>query len=349
MYVLWDSGLLGLGLGLGLGVGGAQPLTEGAEDEVVGELLIPVSRLPQNEPVEQWYGLEPPAGSGKTFTKAALRLRFLFTTTASPDSAAAASAAAAASGSAAASPSSTFAASAATAAAFAGIASGSALAGDGASATGELTGGGGGGERWGDGSVGGSDAGGVGDSGGRASPGLGGTAADEGFRDRAWATGGSGTEGGDARKRSFTDGSGGGGGGVRGDADEFAVNPHLDPFGQDDDGDDGGRSGAGGTRPGELTLLRSEQLQLGNWAGTSSGTIHAVSWRGRGERGGEGGEEGGSRGGEGEVVLIVWCFLENNVASSSLECEVGGHSNGGECHTLRLCCSRARSTSVQQQ
>ncbi|CAN0519210.1 unnamed protein product, partial [Laminaria digitata] len=51
----------------------------------VGELLIPVSRLPQNEPVEQWYGLEPPAGSGKTFTKAALRLRFLFTTSATPD------------------------------------------------------------------------------------------------------------------------------------------------------------------------------------------------------------------------------------------------------------------------
>lgn len=61
-----------------------QPLSEGSGDEVVGELLIPVSRLPQNEPVEQWYGLEPPQGSGKTFTKAALLLRFLFTTTASP-------------------------------------------------------------------------------------------------------------------------------------------------------------------------------------------------------------------------------------------------------------------------
>ncbi|CAN0498438.1 unnamed protein product, partial [Ectocarpus sp. 12 AP-2014] len=67
-----------------------KPLNEGAEDEVVGELLIPVSRLPQNEPVEQWYGLEPPVGSGKTFTKAALLLRFLFTSSSSPDAAAAA-------------------------------------------------------------------------------------------------------------------------------------------------------------------------------------------------------------------------------------------------------------------
>ncbi|CAM9215574.1 unnamed protein product [Scytosiphon promiscuus] len=38
---------------------------KGAEDEVVGELLIPVSRLPQNEPVEQWYGLEPAVAGGR--------------------------------------------------------------------------------------------------------------------------------------------------------------------------------------------------------------------------------------------------------------------------------------------
>lgn len=56
----------------------------------MGEALIPVSRLPQNEPVEQWYGLQPPAGSGLTFTKAALLLRFLFTTTPTPTTAGAA-------------------------------------------------------------------------------------------------------------------------------------------------------------------------------------------------------------------------------------------------------------------
>ncbi|CAM9472554.1 unnamed protein product, partial [Sphacelaria rigidula] len=61
-----------------------KPLSDGAEAIVVGEALIPVSRLPQNEPVEQWYGLQPPVGSGLTFTKAALLLRFLFTTTPSP-------------------------------------------------------------------------------------------------------------------------------------------------------------------------------------------------------------------------------------------------------------------------
>lgn len=54
------------------------------EDELVGQLLIPVSRLPQNTPVEQWYSLEPPVGSGKTFTRAALLLRFHFTATSSP-------------------------------------------------------------------------------------------------------------------------------------------------------------------------------------------------------------------------------------------------------------------------
>lgn len=286
--------------------GGAQPLGEGAEDEVVGELLIPVSRLPQNEPVEQWYGLEPPAGSGKTFTKAALRLRFLFTTSATPEPAPSANAYPSASASA--STSSDFAAAAAAATAeFSGSTGGGgavrALPGDGAGALAELkgVGGGGGGEGrgsfaarfgWGDGSAGGSDvsgAGGDGDrgGGGRASPGLDG-ATDEGFRDRTWAPGDSGTDGGgvvDARRRSFTDGEGSGGGGLgvgtRGDGEDFAVNPNIDPFGPDDDGDERGRSVMGDTRPGELTLLRSEQLQLGNWAGTSGGTIHAVSRRGR--------------------------------------------------------------------
>lgn len=61
-----------------------QSLRAGVEDELVGQLLIPVSRLPQNTPVEQWYSLEPPVGSGQTFTRAALLLRFHFTATSSP-------------------------------------------------------------------------------------------------------------------------------------------------------------------------------------------------------------------------------------------------------------------------
>ncbi|CAM9277809.1 unnamed protein product, partial [Discosporangium mesarthrocarpum] len=55
-------------------------LSDGGGEAVVGEALVPVCRLPENESIEQWYQLHPPPDSTATFTKAALRLRFFFTT-----------------------------------------------------------------------------------------------------------------------------------------------------------------------------------------------------------------------------------------------------------------------------
>eukprot|EP00903_Cladosiphon_okamuranus_P012628 g11814.t1 len=250
-----------------------KPLREGAEDEVVGELLIPVSRLPQNEPVEQWYGLEPPVGSGKTFTKAALLLRFLFTTSTSPDAKSAASAASAASG-----------------AAKGGA--GGALDGRRQSLVGPPNEGGGlpaagvGGGRAGGGDMGGAAA----ESapgyrgGGRPGP----AAEDDGFN-RALLMSGVAPEG-----------IGGGGGNAAaaskmrswkgvarpgvGTGEEFAVDTSIDPYGADEIEDDGalrgGRGGRGGAEDdvqahrGEPTLLPAQQLQLGNWGNTNIGTVH---------------------------------------------------------------------------
>jgi trimeric autotransporter adhesin len=47
-------------------------------DDVVGQTLVPIARLPENEAVEQWYQLHPPPGSELTFIKAAVRLRLCF-------------------------------------------------------------------------------------------------------------------------------------------------------------------------------------------------------------------------------------------------------------------------------
>lgn len=231
-----------------------QPLREGAEDEVVGELLIPVSRLPQNEPVEQWYGLEPPVGSGKTFTKAALLLRFLFTSSSSPDAADAAAATAGGAGK-------------GDSAAPAGSQRQSvavlAHAEDGAAG------------------VGGSRAGSPGGGAGAGKPGLG--AGNESFRQALLMAGvtpegagggGSNADSAGVRRTDFP----GGGGAKRGD--EFSVDSSIDPFGADEiEGDEylGGGGGdseaARAAQRGELSLLHSQQqLQLGSWGGSNVGT-----------------------------------------------------------------------------
>ncbi|CAM9758143.1 unnamed protein product, partial [Hapterophycus canaliculatus] len=261
-----------------------KPLREGAEDEVVGELLIPVSRLPQNEPVEQWYGLEPPIGSGKTFTKAALLLRFLFTTSASPDAAAAAAAAAA---------------STATASASSGAASGAAGGSESAAgrrrlALGPMN------EK--DGlpaaGVGGDGGGGMGAVGAEAAArhrgsgqaGLGATS--ESFRQALLMAGGvtprgsGGGASGNARRRSFGRRAESGAGGRGGE--DYAVDASIDPFGADEMEDDGpagrgqgpaGRGDAEDTyaHKGEVEMLGAQsQLQLGNWGSTSVGAVHTV-------------------------------------------------------------------------
>ncbi|CAM9452689.1 unnamed protein product, partial [Ectocarpus sp. 8 AP-2014] len=231
-----------------------KPLREGAEDEVVGELLIPVSRLPQNEPVEQWYGLEPPVGSGKTFTKAALLLRFLFTSSSSPDAAAAAAATAGGAGKG---------DSAAPVGSQRQSIAALAQAEDGAAG------------------VGGSRAGSPGVGAGAGKAGLG--AGNETFRqallmagDTPEGAGGGGSNADPAgvRRTDFP----GGGGAKRGD--EFSVDSSIDPFGADEiEGDEylGGGGGdsqvAGATHGGELSLLHSQQqLQLGSWGGSNVGT-----------------------------------------------------------------------------
>lgn len=247
-----------------------KPLREGADDEVVGELLIPVSRLPQNEPVEQWYGLEPPVGSGKTFTKAALLLRFLFTTSASPDAKAAATASGAAKG-----------------------AAGGAAEGrqrqsllvpmneeDGLPTAGVGGGRGGGG--------GGMGAGVAESAAGYRGAGQSGSAAAGGGFKRALLMAGvsteeSGGEGSSAAAMSkMRSWKGMARSGV-GTGEEFAVDPGIDPYGADEIEDDGslggGRDGAEDAhaqRGEEPTLLRAQQLQLGNWGNASVGTVHVV-------------------------------------------------------------------------
>eukprot|EP00752_Nemacystus_decipiens_P001367 g1356.t1 len=239
-----------------------KPLGEGAEDEVVGELLIPVSRLPQNEPVEQWYGLEPPVGSGKTFTKAALLLRFLFTTSASPDAKTTAAAAA----------------TAATSGAAKGTAGGP-MDGRRRQSLGSTieedrlptTGAGGGG-------AGGGAAESAASYRGAGQPGSG--AGDDSFKRALFMAGvnldGSGGDGGGAAASKMRSWKGLARPGA-GTGEEFAVNPGIDPYGADEIEDDGGGGRAeddADAQRGEPTMLRAQQLQLGNWGNTNLGTVH---------------------------------------------------------------------------
>lgn len=48
------------------------------EEVVVGEVLVPVERLPHETPIEMWYQLQPPSTSDATFIKAAVFLRLCF-------------------------------------------------------------------------------------------------------------------------------------------------------------------------------------------------------------------------------------------------------------------------------
>ena len=224
---------------------------------MVGELLIPVSRLPQNEPVEQWYGLEPPVGSGKTFTKAALLLRFLFTTSASPDAKAAAASGAAAGGA-------------------GGAADGhrrrsleSLHEEDGLPAA-EVGGGG----------MGAAAAKSAAGTRGAGQPGSG--AGDDGFKRALFMAGvtvdGIGGEGvgGGATASKMRSWKGVARPGV-GTGEEFVVDPDIDPYGADEIEDDGPGDDALLPRV-EPTVLRGQQLQLGNWGNTSLGTVHVVRW-----------------------------------------------------------------------
>lgn len=227
---------------------------------MVGEALIPVSRLPQNEPVEQWYGLQPPEGSGKTFTKAALLLRFLFTTTSSPASASASSSSAAAA--------------AHSGAEFAGAGAGHAAPSTAPSTAMErpIAAGDGGGRRSG---VAGRRGLGLPSAGGGTGGSLGGTGDDGGLLPVQGSRGGErGTAAdGGAPGRILREGRSLGWEGR--DAAGLAVDESIDPFGGDDE--EGGSLGAGDSRKGELTLLRAQQLQLGGWGSTQAGTLHAVS------------------------------------------------------------------------
>lgn len=248
----------------------------------MGEALIPVSRLPQNEPVEQWYGLQPPAGSGMTFTKAALLLRFLFTTASSPPAAAAAAAANARGGSAATGGTVTPGGSGTPPSQ--GASGGTAPAGQGFSRRGGVSGKGTGsdvesagvkGDRPNAVGVGGDEAR-VEEEARSGVPAGGGAAADQGGGDDA-------TDG----SEESVDGKGDGGGNrdgekaqntalskARDENDELVPDPNLDPYGSEIDEEDAVRL--------QNLLLGDEfgtargHLQLGKWGGTT-GTLHAVS------------------------------------------------------------------------
>lgn len=257
-----------------------QPLTEGAEDEVVGEALIPVSRLPQNEPVEQWYGLQPPAGSGMTFTTAALLLRFLFTTASSPPAAAAAAAAAASgnarnpsgtSGAVAAHPGTSLIPSDQTSAPGVsagpqGFAQQGGVHGRGVDGTGEDT------DRRVDGQAGSvtrGDQGVVADGDGVSGALSGGTQTGDAFS----ATGSSSVRlevecgGLDSYSHSPARSR------LQDVDDQFVADPSIDPFGSELDEDEAGRLEAS-LNVDDLVTITPDRLQLGKWGGTT--TLHAV-------------------------------------------------------------------------
>lgn len=204
--------------------------------------------------MEQWYGLQPPEGSGKTFTKAALLLRFLFTTTATPPSASAS----------------------------AGEFGGGGGGGQQVASAAEPPAAGKEGQRSGVAEYGGGlrlpVAGG---QGGTAYSGLGATAGEGGLLPgeaglRRGGGGERGAAGDDAPAGRIAREGRSLGGGRDGREQELTVDESIDPFGPEDDGV-GTPGGAGDSRKGELTLLRAQQLQLGGWGSSQGGTLHAVS------------------------------------------------------------------------